>query len=334
MDSVAIVSTSINASPSAYKEWSLAGKLIVAGDQNAPAELERFVTDECDGSYLSPAWQDSMFSFSKAIGWKCIQRRNTAIMHAFAASDYDYILTVDDDNAPRPTAQLFVDGHVANIRRKMEGPTVGTVTNFLNTGMFCLPKFHQRGVPYGIDTETLTYMRTMPEIVVAQAQVLGDPDCDAVERICHAPNVMAVSLNVVVSPGTYAAFNSQATMWKRDWAPVMAVLPGIGRYDDIFASFIFARMAREYNTAVYVGEPVVYQSRNEHDLARDLRAENWGMRNVFEFIGALNAAHISSQMPLWMAYGELISATSSVLPPRTVDFANEWVRTWREVVGQ
>lgn len=330
---VAIVTTSINAKPSVYETWANAGHLIVAGDLNSPPALQDYVEALSPSStYLTPRQQDH-WSFSEKIGWKNIQRRNAAIMLAFA-SGYDYILTVDDDNYPLPNADAFIAGHITAHQQILIDTVVASGTPFLNTGALCTPQFHARGVPYGMNTTPIVqHVIISPQVVVSQAQVLGDPDCDAVERMCNAPDVKAVTANAIIKPGTYAAFNSQATMWKREWAPVMAVLPHIGRYDDIFASFIFARMARTYNTALYVGEPCMRQVRNEHDLTKDLKAEYWGMSRAIEFCRVLDLAHISADMPLWQAYGELTSAVANVLPRATIDFMNEWVRTWREMAA-
>jgi len=340
---VAIISTSINARPKAYHEWAAGGHLIVAGDMNTPLELKDFVR-KLDGTYMDPHEQDR-WAFSEVIGWRCIQRRNAALMRA-VYDGYDYVLSVDDDNFPAPNAMQFVDGHVLELRGypRGAGSVIGSPTNFLNPGTFCRPQFHARGVPYGLSTQPI--VRTMPSkridqwgtvftpptVVVSQAQVLGDPDCDAIERMCYRPAVQAVVAEATIWPGTYAPFNSQATMWTREWAPVGAVLPGIGRYDDIFASFIFARLAREYNVTVHFGTPVVRQERNTHDGVKDLMQEIWGLRNTFTFCSLLDSAHISASMPLHVAYEELIIATSDVLPKQAVDFAKLWVKTWREVI--
>ncbi len=325
----AIVSTSIHPAPPAYAQWAKAGNLIVAGDVNAPPELEKYLVD-MGATYLSTDWQGG-YDFSETIGWRNIQRRNAAIMAAFERR-YDPIITVDDDNFPTGHPVRWVHLHAAELDGRKVETTIGSRTNYLNPGFFCLPRFHARGVPYGIDTDTPLVMLEKRDIrvVVSQAQVVGDPDCDAIERIVNKPMVQAVQADVIVTPGVYAAFNSQATVWSRDWAPVMAVLPGIGRYDDIFASFIFHRLARTYEVALHIGTPPVRQERNEHNLHADLKAELWGMRNVFEFTARLDAAHISADMPVHQAYAELIEATSSILPAQTVKFANEWVRTWRE----
>ena len=328
----AIVTTSINTAPPAYAQWAQAGKLIVAGDLNTPDTLENYVRD-LGGVYLSPEAQ-SIYEFSATIGWKNIQRRNAAIMHAYALG-HDPIVTVDDDNFPVGDPVAWMGAHIEELDRERKIETVvGSRSQFLNPGMFCLPRFHGRGVPYGIDVNSPVIYPVQPSyplrVVVSQAQVLGDPDCHAVERIANHPDVKAVQADVIIAPGCYVAFNSQATVWSRDWAPVMGVLPGIGRHDDIFASFIFHRLAVEYTVALHLGLPAVKQERNVHNLEADLRAELWGMERTFEFTQRLGAAHISRDMPIHQAYAELIEGASDMLPEQTVKFANEWVRAWRD----
>lgn len=332
MPKLAIVTTTINPRPETYSDWARHGDLIVAGDFNSPPELESY----CHGigaTYLSPAKQSIIWEkLSDAIGWQCIQRRNIAIMYAMQHG-YDWILTVDDDNHPKPTAGEFIDGHLRNLDT-MTTTYVGSPTGFLNPGALCMPQFHSRGAPYGIKMDPIVTDRDFGfpiEVVVSQAQVVGDPDCDAVERMCYGPDVLAVTANATILPGTYVPFNSQATLWRADWAGVMACLPHIGRYDDIFASFIFSRLARSYGKTVFIGDPVVRQERNPHDLVKDLRAEVWGLRSTFRFTNALDSAYISYDMPLWQSYSELIFATSDILPNSTVQFANEWIRLWKEI---
>ncbi len=326
MGTPAIVTTTINKRPASFERWAQQGELIVAGDLNTPPELADYVL-ELGGHYLAPI---EPFPGSKHVPFRCIQRRNQAIWRAYVGQ-WAAVITVDDDNSP---AQGYFAERLTDELDRKSRSTVSGKSGFLNLGELCIPKFHQRGTPYGVDTRlgtVTTYDENQsPTVVVAQAMVIGDPDCDAIERIVHHPDVKALQNRIVVTPGTYAAFNSQATAWSHRWVPAMAVLPYCGRYDDIFASFIFARLARTYNVALYAGDPVVIQERNEHDLTKDLAAEYYGMSIVFEFCAALDRAHISATMPIWMSYGELIEAVAHLLPEPAVLFAREWVRSWRD----
>jgi hypothetical protein len=324
---VAIVSTSINAAPMAYKAWAEMGTLIVAGDHKTPNSLHDYVVG-LGGLYLGVDKQSNCPG-SNFIGWNCIQRRNAAIWEALIMG-FDVIATVDDDNAP--TSAFFMTDHVKQLGNR-PATTMGARSGFVNLGELCIPAFHQRGTPYGVDTKPYVeraYPGNGPEVVVCQAMVTGDPDCDAIDRMANSPTVAAVATDAVITPGAYAAFNSQATVWRRDWAPVMAVMPGVGRYDDIFASFIFARLAKTYNVALYAGTPVVHQNRNDHDLVKDLRAELFGMNIVYEFCAALSHAHISADMPIYESYSELITAVAHLLPSDAIKFAQAWGRAWRD----
>jgi hypothetical protein len=138
---VAIVSTSINAAPVAYKAWSELGTLIVAGDVNSPPELRSYVNDECSGIFLDAQSQNSYTPGGEYIGWKNIQRRNAATWFALTGA-YDFVVTVDDDNLPLGTN--WVDGHALNLETRPKS-TMGSSSAFLNTGALCLPPFHQRG---------------------------------------------------------------------------------------------------------------------------------------------------------------------------------------------
>lgn len=330
--SLAIVSTSINREPTVYKQWAEVGTLVVAGDLNTPTELGPYI-ESLGGVYLSPRAQEA-YSFSMAIGWRNIQRRNTAIMYAYEHG-FGHVLTVDDDNGPATTATEFAKGHLSALLNARPVPMFASPTGHLNTGVFVHPPFHQRGVPYGIQTHIAVPVEPdgeRPTVVVSQAQVLGDPDCDAVERMVNAPEIHAVLTDAIIQPGTYASFNSQATMWTQAWAPVMAVLPGIGRYDDILAAYIFHRMAREYSVALHVGTPCVRQIRNPHNLVNDLRAELWGMNWIFTIVDELNRTHITRDMPIHIAYGEIIVGLSNVLPPRTIEFAKRWIAHWKDLL--
>lgn len=331
MGDTAIVTTTINRRPASYAEWSRGGTLVVAGDINTPPELAEYITKDLGGIYITPQQQDE-WSFSSLIGWRTIQRRNAAIMQAYALK-FDYILTVDDDNYPLPDGETFVAQQKQMMGYWFED-TMSCPTGQLNLGVLGSPPYHQRGVPYGILTDIIVRDKApaaLPptEIVVTQALVLGDPDCDAIERMVNAPNVESIQASIVVTPGCYAAFNSQATMWKRDWAPVMAVLPHIGRYDDIFASFLFHRLARQFNVALWCGTPVVKQERNPHSLINDLRAEHWGMSKTLTFCDNLNTAVLPPNSTIDMAYEELIMASEILLPAETTAFAYEWIKNWR-----
>lgn len=328
---VAIVSTSINRNPTAYAQWALQGDLIVAGDVNSPDELNDYVT-EIGGEYLTPDEQ-KFFSFSAAIPWSSIQRRNVAVMVAYARQ-YDYIATVDDDNYPTPD---WVSQHIGNVRGDVS-PTTMLVRGdrgWTNPGRFVHPITNQRGVPLGAARQhtLLGVTRSVAEsVVVSQAQIIGDPDCDAVTRLVHQPRVQSAPDNIIVDVNDWTAFNSQATMWDGRWAPLIACLPHVGRYDDIFASFIAKLIMRHYGKTVYVGSPTVVQNRNVHNIISDLKNEYYGIEATPYVISALEDAYLPGEFDLAAAYHACTDALQrrNAIHPDALHFMEMWYESWRK----
>jgi hypothetical protein len=324
--SVAIVSTSINERPEAYHAWAQQGDLIVAGDYNSPPELRAYVTD-LGGTYLEPADQDHWL-FSETVGWGCVQRRNAAVMVAYA-NQYDYVATVDDDNLP---PDGWVDAHVKILCSKFPESTylVHGDDGWVDTGQFNVPPVRQRGTPFGAVLDHTVYQNhtALPRCVVSAAQVLGDPDCDAVTRLVRQPKITSVKHNVVVYPDQYAAFNSQATLWDGEWAPLIACLPYVGRYDDIFASFIAKRIMMLHGVTVFAGLPCVTQDRNDHDTLEDLRNELYGMNITGRFVTTLRQWFGIEGDSLVDSYGRIVNALEPLLHEHTVRFMREWAEEW------
>jgi len=321
---VAIVSTSINARPLAYEQWAEYGDLFIAGDRNAPISLETYVRS-LGGMYIRPGLQDQ-WAFSDTIGWNCIQRRNAAVMEAYAAGDYDYIMTVDDDNVP--TGHSFMLRHL-DIMSRGASEELFSSAGWVNIGDFVVPNVNQRGHPLWFMHKYTTKALIHPEpIVVSQAPIVGIPDCDAVTRITTNPSVDHASRDVVVSNSCYAPFNSQATIWQRDWAPLIACLPGVGRYDDIFASFIAQRLMRVRKVHLHVGGPAVFQDRNPHDYMKDLQNELFGMKHTYEVTNRLDHVVLPADVDLPTMYRACALALMGLLPHQTIRFMEEWADDW------
>lgn len=327
VSTVAIVSTSIHPRAIPYNDWAKQGDLIIAGDLNSPRELEGYV-HELGGRYLTPEDQEH-WSFSKHIGWNCVQRRNAAVMQAYA-DGYDYVVTVDDDNFPTDT---WVTDHVQHIEGNYDDQaditTVEGEENWVNTGVFTVPKIHQRGTPYGVVGHVRLFPnRVPPPVVVSTAQVLGSPDCDAITRITSDPQVTAVTHDIVVGTLDWAAFNSQATVWRGDWAPFIACLPHVGRYDDIFAAFIAKRVMMRHGVSLYCGAPVVWQDRNYHDFVEDLRNELQGMHLTPHLVHALAKLVLDGDKH-FANYAIIANYLAPMLPNETTQFMLEWSNEWQ-----
>jgi hypothetical protein len=133
-------------------------------------------------------------------------------------------------------------------------------------------------------------------IGVAAGLWVGDPDIDAMERLTNQPVVhhLASTLDagLAVSPGCIAPFNTQNTAFIRELAPLLMVHIGVGRYDDIWASYITQRVMREHGYHVHFGRPFVWQDRNPHNLWQNLRDEIYGMEIGTRFADDLESVPI------------------------------------------
>lgn len=261
-------------------------EIIVAADTKTPSGAEIL----CEGiesktgiktTYLSPDSQDALApAYSSFLGWKTIQRRNLAILDAYKKG-HDYIVTVDDDNIPSPVGN-YLGEHLRDLTGKPQ-EVVTSESGWYNVCERLGPTkgFYPRG--YSIDMrgkfDRCVSVLEEQNIVVNAGLWLGDPDIDAITRLALNPVVTNVhSLPFILGKGTYCPFNSQNTLLHRKVIPAYCMVSGVGRYDDIIASFIVKRIADHLSHSIRFGEPVVHQKRNAHDIWKDLDAEILGMR--------------------------------------------------------
>lgn len=298
---VAVVTTSINAAPVALRRWSALPEVIavvVAGDRKTPAELGDYVRSLPNGVYLDTASQYG-YTISSHVPWNCIQRRNFALLHALTIPDVTHVALVDDDNAPLASsyyedAWMQAVGSVFRTPPLSASPSSGTWFDpgTLSISRSSVPVF-ARGLPYDVDREAARRVDVGPlvdaHVGVFQASVVGDPDVDAIQRMHNAPDVVRVGHTITLPPRFYAPINSQATVWRRDYAPLAAVPPYLGRMDDIWGGLIAQRIMRERNACVAFGRPAVYQDRNPHNLVDDLEKEILGYRYTGHFAKTLDA---------------------------------------------
>lgn len=272
--------------------------LFIAGDKKTPHdEVRAFLRDIPAARYLSVSDQEGMQTrSSEVIGWNKIMRRNLALLAAME-SGADVIVTVDDDNLPCDR-DYFND-----LRRLFVQPFCGlevrAESGFFDIGPLLGPKLYHRGFPYpqrhkdpGLRFSPVTGRN----VGVAEGLVMGDPDIDAMQRITNAPfltDVPEIFRNgFTVDPASVTVFNTQNTAVAQRFAPLIMVLCGVGRYDDIFASYLCQRVMREYGAAVHFGKPFVWQERNQQNLFRNLQDEMFGMEYTPRLISDLNAIDI------------------------------------------
>lgn len=330
-----LITTTINV-PNNLREWRRAGfnsedVFIVAGDTNSPGtEIENFLkTLPGDNRYLPPVEQE-IWTCSDVIGWRTIQRRNIALLEAMKLKP-DWILTVDDDNYPIDRGHAYL---IDDILRNSENinetfSTISSSSGWFNVGNMLRPVCVHRGYPLSqrLNTPKLTAYKRSEEIGVVASLWLGDPDIDAIQRLnsdvhieeCHGPNL-------VLERGTWCPFNSQATAHLAELAPLMSVWPGVGRYDDIWSSYMARAVMDAGDYRVCYGEPLVRQTRNHHSYFDDLQEELHGLEHTEDFCAVLRSF---AEPSLEVCFNELKHC--SFIPSVTKDFFAAWLEDVKKV---
>ena len=272
-----------------YRELGPDVPFIIAGDKKTPPRT-RHLVEGLGGRYLSPHDQEQIDpTLSDAIGWNCVQRRNIAILEA-AKLKPDVIVSVDDDNAPK-------GDYFAEIERAFSEPHTGRIAtgDYFNIGTLAAEQFIYRGFP----RNGVPFAKNSPngrprKIGILNGLIFGDPDINATQRLEGGRWVTRYTTSaqegIAVDPGkTWTPVNAQNTAYRAELAPLMMQLPRVGRYDDIWGSYIAQRVLAGTEWSILFGKPWVHQDRNEQDIITNLEDEIYGMRHTPELLSWLDS---------------------------------------------
>jgi len=265
--------------PPGAKEWCLR----LAAEKGVDLEFQ----DVADQEEYLQAYPD----LDAHLPYNSIQRRNIGMLLAYERGR-DPIITIDDDN-------FLLDADFVGLHGLVGGsvslPALTSDTGWVNV---CRDleeakgvTFYHRGFPPAQrwrEEKTQETDRT-GRVVVNAGLWLGDPDVDALQRLVYPVDAVrhARDGNVVLGPRTWSPFNSQNTALAREVIPAYFLSPRIGRYDDIWASYVVVRIADHLGHLIAYGKPLVKQERNPHDYWKDLEAERGPMRVTDVFCQAL-----------------------------------------------
>lgn len=329
----ALVTTTINV-PRVLALYAKHGpdvRFFVVGDRKSDdLAITSFLLDIPNHSYYGIDTQHALgYECSRMIGENCIQRRNIATLEAVAWGA-DMIVSIDDDNIP-----LEYD-YFQQFPLSRNGLKATSFSCWFDVGQLLQPKAEHRGFPHTKRAQHSFEPVTDAKIGVAAGICLGDPDIGAAERIANSPTVHGVSellrSGIVTDPReTWTVFNSQNTAFIRDLAPAMFMLPGVGRYDDIYASLITQRVMREKGLHVHFGKPFVWQERNKHNLTDDLLMEIMGMRNI-ERVAEILEDLVLEDGPTVEQARACFLALAPVLPEAALEAAMAWCDDIGEVL--
>jgi hypothetical protein len=313
---IAIVTTTINV-PTLFADYAADAvkyghkdaEFIVIGDRKTPAGAEEFCRKAAQESGLPVRWygvpeqEKFLKDFPELVAhlpWNSVQRRNIGHLIAWLEG-FEAIVAIDDDNFREDPD--YVGLHAAALQAK-ETEMVSAADGWFNCCTLLKEAqgraFFPRGYPVSMRRGkhgALTYSKTKARIVVNAGLWLGEPDIDAVTRLAAPPDVVACMRKetLALAPGTWCPFNSQNTAVHRDALPAWFLSPHIGRFDDIWSSYIIIACAEKLGHAVAFGSPLVRQDRNAHNLWHDLDLERFGMRTTEGFCGALRGAKVTGK---------------------------------------
>jgi hypothetical protein len=231
--------------------------------------------------YLTPEEQEKKYKdLSDAIGWNAIERRNIAILEAYNLGA-EIIGIIDDDNIPYPNwgDNIYVGETVLYngyepMRSPYFDPLSITKDNYVWHRGFPIQHLQVR--------HDVEYRGVQDKVCLVQANLWdGDPDIDAMARLTHKPCVRYNDITAPYGSKAIAPFNSQNTFIAREVIPYYAVLPFVGRMDDIWGSYI---VQAHFPDSVVYDVATVFQDRNVQDLVTNLENEVIGYRNTLAFI--------------------------------------------------
>lgn len=167
-------------------------------------------------------------------------------------------------------------------------------------------------------------------------------DLAVVLTTIRVPTVLDHYVDNALAAGTWAPFNSQNTALWRDVIPAYFLSPDVGRYDDIWASYVVKRIADHLGDLIAFGHPLVRQERNLRDIWHDLALEQTGMALTDQFCAWLRAIRLSGTS-YRDCYTELwASLTATVAEARLAEDGHrlalqrfcEGMRVWIEAMAR
>jgi hypothetical protein len=297
-------------------------EVIVAGDKKTPIStisyckyLEKKYSILC--TYLSPNDQINFLkkykSLKNFIPWNCIQRRNVGLLK-FYENRSDIAILIDDDNFIL-TKNYF--SHHSHLGDKIKIKVINSKNGWWNVCEMLEDtkkiNFYHRGYPLSKRWSTKEKNKKInflnARVVVNAGLWFGDPDVDALTRLFYPIEVKKKSFlfhnQTASSIKNFNPFNSQNTSILRELIPSYFLFPYIGRFDDIWASYIIKKIANVKNDYITYGEPIVFQKRNPHDYFKDFEDEKFGLINNDCFIDILQNVKLKKELTYAESYEKI-----------------------------
>lgn len=281
---------------------------VVVGDKKTPAGTKDFCLDlqkkyNVELYFLDVSDQlqylEKFPELAEHLPYNSIQRRNIALIFAYEKKA-DYIITIDDDNYFLKGD--FVGLHKVGVEKEMD--IISHNDGWINVCDFLQEEynreFYHRGLPLErrFLKKEFTIEKNKVYVTVNAGLWLGDPDIDALTRLYYLNKPINVTgylrkENFALDKNTWSPFNSQNTSLAREVIPAYFLSPYVGRYDDIWASFVIKKIADHLDHYISYGFPLVNQERNIHNYWNDFAKEDMGMILSDKFIKILKEITLS-----------------------------------------
>lgn len=275
-------------------------RMYVVSDLKTPAEAEAYChgiqqTYGIEVDYLNVEQQKAYMAaypeLDAHLPFNSVQRRNIGHLKAYEEGCHT-LITIDDDNFPHQADYL---GHHGIVGETVEVDVANSPDGWYNVCLTLDERngrvFFPRGFPVTLRGENrdATFTAGSTKVGVNAGLWLGDPDVDAVTRLAAPIDATRYKRgrNIVLAPGVFCPFNSQNTAVAGPSLPAYFMSPHVGRYDDIWASYLYKHLADHLHVGVTFGSPLVRQDRNVHNLFNDLRLEHMGMQKTEDFMDLL-----------------------------------------------
>jgi hypothetical protein len=266
-----------------------------------------------------------------------IQRRNIGLLKAYLASA-DVIITIDDDNFLIPTEDFI--GQHGVVGKEQRFSELTSSSGWFNVANMLIEErglpFYHRGYPLSkrwVAEEKISRRQQSGKVTVNAGLWLDAPDIDAVTWLNSPIRALALreeyTSGIALAPGTWSPFNSQNTALAREVIPAYFLSPYIGRYDDIWASYIVKKIADHLGHVIQFGRPLVRQERNRHNYFADFDKERFGLETTTDFVDALTTVRLAET-----TYGGCFHEITEWLHSQSEEIFSSWLEKYRYEIDQ
>lgn len=286
-----IIITTINPKTEAITKFSQILKdwhIILVGDKKS-----KKIKNEKNIKFLTIEEQENLgFETIKYAPYNHYARKNIGYLYAMSMGA-DVIYDTDDDNIP------YVDWKFPEF--KINSKLESSKNKYINIyNYFTSEKIWPRGYPIDEINKTSTIKTSLSKnIKIGVWQGLADkePDVDAIYRLIINKKIkFDKKPPIVLSKKTYCPFNSQNTLWNKEFFVYMYLPSYVNfRFTDILRGYVAQRLLWEDNYYLGFTKATVYQKRNKHNIMEDFKDEVNYYTNIKDIVDIINNNKFNSK---------------------------------------